>query len=734
MPTALRGRLAVLLLAGSFVVAGAELLVVVAVVFALLQWLPTGHAVAVAVPLCIAPVGALAYALRRALHVRHAAVAGVPVTRADAPRLWSEVDELAAGAQARTPDALTVVADATVTVVERSRLLGLLGGRRELVVGLPVLQALDVDHLRALLAHELAHDSRLAGRARPAVWRGRHALDRSVARTGPRNVAAWPLRGYARLVHTVSAPVLHAHELAADRYAARAAGPRAAAEALRDLPMLVAAQQLFHAEYLGPGWQAGHVPDDVFGGLLRMLAARADDLAAWRATMPDDPDTTHPPLTERLAALTATPPNPVPPQPTAPAEQPVPAPAPASAPAVPAPAGSAGASAPAATPAAAPAPATAPTSAAAAAPASGGSAAALGQEATAPASAPAPTGPAVAAGTVAAQAAHPTAGAAPSTAGAAPSTPSTPAAAGGGNPDGRWPAGQLVPDLPGLGLAVQAIAFPPHGRTALSWDEFFGAARTAEMEREADGALQAVGRVIGGPVAGLAGALELAEGDALVPSVRKVFPDLDPDAATARAAELVTLLLALAALGSGAARWRHSWTGAAELVAADGGPLDLAELADLAVRPDGADKLRRRLAELGIDPAPAPVSPPAGGAVVGGLVNLAVDGARADLLILDTGLVLVPGLPRTRAGEARPRLARLAAAGDAARLAEVPGTRFVPWAELAGGQRTRRTPRAYRLDLRAGGALQVRAGLDVAELAAGWAALEDAVAFVNRPR
>ena len=29
------------------------------------------------------------------------------------------------------------------------------------------------------------------------------------------------------------------------------------------LPALDGMQQLFHAEYLSPGWQAGHVPDDV---------------------------------------------------------------------------------------------------------------------------------------------------------------------------------------------------------------------------------------------------------------------------------------------------------------------------------------------------------------------------------------------------------------------------------------------------------------------------------------
>jgi Zn-dependent protease with chaperone function len=632
MPTALRAPLAVLLLAGCYAVAGAELLAVVAVVLALLQALPTGQAVAVAVPLCIAPVGALAYSLRRTLRLRHGVVTGVPVARADAPGLWSEVDRLAAAAAARTPDDLTVVADACVTVVERTRLLGLVRGRRRLVVGLPVLQALDVDHLRALLVHELAHDSRLAGRWAPAVWRGRHALDRTVGRTRRRTLAAYPLRGYARLVRRATAPVLRDHELAADRLAASVAGGRAAAEALRDLPMLAAAQQLFHAEYLGPGWQAGHVPDDIFGGLLRMLAARADDLARWRVTAADEPDGVHPPTAERLAALAALPPR-------------------------------------------------------------------VGHEP------------------------DPPAGSAPG--GNAPAGPAS---------AGAPAAGDLVPDLPGLGRALQALVFPPHGRSTVGWDEFFGAARTAEMEREADAALRALSRAVGAPVVGLAGTLDLAAADGLLPAVRTVFPELTAEAAPGRAAELVTLLLALAALSSGAGRWRHSWTGTAELVAPDGGPLDLGELADLAVRPDGAEKLRHRLGELGIHPEGGGQPVVTGGPVVGGLVNLGVDGGRADLLVLDAGLLVVPGLPRSRAGEARQRLARLAAADDAARHELVPGIRFVRYADVVTAAQVRRTPKTWQFELRGGVGLQVRAGLDSDELAGGWVALQDAVAFLNGRR
>jgi hypothetical protein len=125
----------------------------------------------------------------------------------------------------------------------------------------------------------------------------------------------------------------------------------------------------------------------------------------------------------------------------------------------------------------------------------------------------------------------------------------------------------------------------------------------------------------------------------------------------------------------------------------------------------------------------------AGGEVVGGVVNMVVDGARTDLLIVDTGLFLVPGLPRSRNGSAKRRLAQFAAADvPHQRDAAAPGSRFVPYAEVARLTQTRRTPKSWDLSLRNGGTLSLRTALDSDELPGGWAALDDAVAFLARTR
>jgi Zn-dependent protease with chaperone function len=602
-----RAWLSAVMLAGFLVVAGLQLALVVVPVLLVLALLPGSVALKLGLPLCIATVGVMAYATWRALRTRRTVPAGVPITRSDAPELWSLVDAAATAAAVRPPDSLIVVAEATATLYE-----GLTGRRRELYLGLPLLQAWDNAMLRATVAHEMGHASPRLSRWAPLAYRGRVTAGRTVPRISPRNPAAPLLRSYASLYRKVDTPVSHAQEFAADRIAAEFAGTAAATAVLRDRPALESLQRIFYAEYVGPGWRTGHVPDDVFGGFLRVLAARADEvaLARTREPAPQRLWDTHPALADRLAAL-----------------------------------------------------------------------------------------------------------------------------AQGDPVEVAAPATELVPDLPGLGRALQAVAFPPQGRTTVGWDEFFGAARAAEMEREADAALGTLTRAAGSPVANAGDVLDLAADGRLRKVAEAVFPELPPDETDGRVAELLTLLLALAALRSGAARWRHSWTGTAELVAADGGHLDLGGVAALAADPGTVATARERLTELGIDPSATTGErggPAARAEVVGGVVNLVVDGSRTDLLIVDTGLFLVPGLPRSQNGTAKRRLARFAATDlrdDAA-----PGSRFVPYAEVAGATQTRRAPKSWDLSLRDGNTLSVRTALDSDELPGGWAALDDAVAFLARTR
>ncbi|WP_236030678.1 M48 family metallopeptidase [Paractinoplanes lichenicola] len=623
------------MLAGFLAVAWAQVAAVLVVVLLVLEPLPGELALQVAVPLVIAVAGLLWWATVRALRLRRPLPAGVPVLRQHAPALWTMIDDAALAAGVKPPAGVTIVAGATATVAQRLRLGGLAGGPRELYLGLPLLQAWDESRVRAVVAHELAHGSpALGGRFAPMARRGRLALGRIVPRIPRRSPAGPLLRAWARWYRAVDTPFSHAQELAADRVAAGFAGPHAAAAVLRDGPALEAMQQLFHAEYLSPGWQTGLVPDDVFGGFLRMLAARGDDMTALRGREPEPPGEwdPHPPLAERLAALAEiTPEGP---------EQP-----------------------------------------------------------------------------------------------------------------GR-PAGELVPDLPGLGRALQAVAFPVGARAVVGWDEFFGVARIAEMEREADASLRALSRAAGAPVTGAADVLDLAADGRLRKVAETVFDDLPADEVSGRITDLIALLLALAALHSGVARWRHSWTGTAELVVIDGSYLELQEPAEAAGDPATVGEVRAWLTSIGVDLTASASTARHHSArvpVLGGVVGVQVDGARTDLLVLETGLLLVPALPRTRHHESKRRLTRLATDGvlpdgspapepapaataTATATLEKTDNRFVPFADVATASATRNGRRSWEINLRDGGTLTVRSTLDSEELPGGWAALDDAVAFLTRTR
>jgi hypothetical protein len=702
-----RAALSAALVTGFFAVAWLQVVVALLGVLLVLTLLPGTAAVRVEVPLAVATGGLLWYATARALRLRRPTPAGVPVTRRDAPELWAMLDEASAAAGVAPPDGVTVVAGAVATLIEHARLAGLRGGHRELFIGLPLLQAWDEARLRASVAHELAHGTPRLGRFAPMAYRGRVALGRIVPRIPRRSPAGLVLRAYARWYRKVDAPFAREQELAADRIAATFAGPRAAACVLLDGPALDGLQQLFHMEYLSPGWQAGYVPEDVFGGFLRVLAARPEDWAVLRNQAPEPPvaGDPHPPVTERLEALAEF---------AAARQTPVPG------------ADRPGLSVPAAVSA----------DAAAAPGTTDGSATAAGG----PAASADASGPGAAAGGPGAAAGGPGAAAGGSAATALMEGPPS-------DPTELTAAGDLVPDLPGLGRALQAVAFPPAGRAVVGWDEFFGAARIAEMEREADASLRAISRVAGSPVTGAADLLDLSADGRLRKSAETVFGDLPADETSERITDLIALLLALAALHSGVARWRHSWTGTAELVLIDGSHLDLVGPAELAADPATVAEARERLAAAGIDlaaTAPEGSRRPTRLPVIGGVVNVLVDGARTDLLIVETGLLMVPGLPRNRTGEAKRRLSRLAADGvladgtpvapGAAAPALRPNSRFVPFSDVAGASAARNGRRSWEMNLRDGGTLSVRSALDSDELPGGWEALEEVVEFLSSTR
>ncbi|MFF3001112.1 M48 family metallopeptidase [Streptomyces sp. NPDC057950] len=238
----------------------------------------------------------------------------LPVTPHDQPELWAQIQAAAEVTGQRPPDELYLVAEANAGVAEQGRLLGLLPGRRRMLIGLPLLDGLTVPQLRAVLAHEFGHYANLDTRLGAITMRGREALLHTVEVFAQ---GSTPLHrtignlyvGYARMFLRASQSVARHQELAADQTAGQHAGRDATAAALRALPILAAAHTHYLETYPAMGSVLEALPPhgEVHAGFRRMLAARTSEqlalLSSHQRPSRPHPYDSHPPTDERIALI-----------------------------------------------------------------------------------------------------------------------------------------------------------------------------------------------------------------------------------------------------------------------------------------------------------------------------------------------------------------------------------------------------------------------------------------------
>lgn len=306
MSTRLRALVAVVTLGGFYV---AALAVVVGLGALTVVALETGTGV-VAGKLgyvTLAAAGALVVALWKVARAKPPKPTGPVVLRGDAPELWAVVDEVATLAGTRGPDEIRLAPDVNAGVWEEARLLGLVGGTRRMVLGVPLLQGLTVAQLRSVLAHELGHYSHDDTRLSVVVHRGRAVIGATLAQLQG-SVAGWLLRQYGKLYLLVSAATSRRQELAADALSVRAVGRVTAQSALREVRVVDAAWDFYLDCYVAPGWEIGLAPtsDAFFGGFRELLAARSQELGSVREKPADEEGSrwdSHPPIGERVVAM-----------------------------------------------------------------------------------------------------------------------------------------------------------------------------------------------------------------------------------------------------------------------------------------------------------------------------------------------------------------------------------------------------------------------------------------------
>jgi Zn-dependent protease with chaperone function len=274
------------------------------------------------------------------------------------------------------------------------------------------------------------------------------------------------------------------------------------------------------------------------------------------------------------------------------------------------------------------------------------------------------------------------------------------------------PATALVGDARAAGRELQEEMLPAAGFVVLPWDEFRSATGNAALQDRTDELLRTVSRAVNRPVPHVGAVLDHIEAGRINRIAAPVFPGVPKAEARKRFAEPLAMMLSLAAVRSGAARWRHPWSGPSQLLAKDGAELDLAEIAELATDPATLPGARQRLAGLGIDAKAAKhvqqVVNAKRARIYGGIHLMKIDGRRADLLILSHGLLIMPPVSRIRTRLAWFRMNKWIQEGSAQALAATPGSWFIPYEEIAGAQRTGRLRFRWRLTLHDGSEVELR--------------------------
>jgi len=235
---------------------------------------------------------------------------GFPVTEQSQPVLCEEVRRIADLAKTRAPDEIRLVPIVNAAVSESSGWLGLRRGTRRMYVGVPLLIGLTADQLRSVLAHELGHYSGRHTALSSITYRGKESMGRVIRELGPDSLTAKLFGLYARLYLAVSHSVNRRQELEADELSAELVGSETASAALRQLPPLDAAWELFLKGYADLGADLNRRPSDLFEGFEKLWASpvRQSQLAELRDSLPEPQRSvydTHPTISERVARLSA---------------------------------------------------------------------------------------------------------------------------------------------------------------------------------------------------------------------------------------------------------------------------------------------------------------------------------------------------------------------------------------------------------------------------------------------
>lgn len=315
-PQAYRTRV-MLLAALGYAVIGAILLVAVGLpVGILIALVATGRGFHPMLLIVLLWQGVFATLVVRALWLRFDAPPGYRLAPGEAPELEAEIERLRLAAGAPALEAVVIDSDLNAGAASMPRLLGLLGDRHYLVIGLPLMRLLDTAELSAVIAHEFGHFRGGHGRFSAWIYRVRIGWCRmaEAMASGGGLMSLLFLKffdWYAPYFNAYSFVMAREDEYEADAVSARLAGESARVSALI---RLAHASQWIERRFL-PGMavrmRAQPQPPVQFNAMYAAVLRQSPpiDIARLLAseTRENDLADTHPTLPQRVSADGAVP-------------------------------------------------------------------------------------------------------------------------------------------------------------------------------------------------------------------------------------------------------------------------------------------------------------------------------------------------------------------------------------------------------------------------------------------
>ncbi len=255
------------------------------------------------------------FIILRSLWVSFPPPAGLELRRQEVPRLFALVDELAKQLRSPANYRILLTEDFNAGIVQRPR-LGIFGWQQNyLILGLPLLQALSPEQLRAVLAHELGHLSGNHSRFAGWIYRVRQTYYQILERLlqsqhqGSAVLFVNFFNWYAPFFNAYSFVLARMNEYEADRCSAELAGAQNTAAALVNVEIKARFldQSFWPAIYQTVNHQV-EPPASTFTNLSGAFAAggNGEEAAQWLeqaiAQKTSNADT-HPCLRDRLSAL-----------------------------------------------------------------------------------------------------------------------------------------------------------------------------------------------------------------------------------------------------------------------------------------------------------------------------------------------------------------------------------------------------------------------------------------------